>query len=918
MLVRGLFFDDDNDVAGCGYCDPRGICPVGDVRFGSAAGKRHTVDQRFNPDSALHRKRAAPWQRGLAVGWSLGLTLLLLATTDKAFGQSPEPAAVPSPTAGRSLQLDTSGAAKAATAGSLSGPTLSGGGVRLPVRGVAPAGFRLVAEHGELSRFGTLPLRLIVTPTGVKFPEDRVLSIRLAFAPASVAPSGRAANYEWTVRLPAGGVRFDQIYYLPKWFLGGSLNLTVWEAGQPIDGYSADLGSGNGGSYSRFGVNELESDWVDSNIGRFGWIAAPGRVPMRAAQTADDVEDLRVLLAGLAPEMSRVPMIVSPENRLAVLREFGEPAGLSYFTIEELPAHWLGFEHCQVWATSWHTLLALAEQNPAAAGALTEHLRCGGTLWLLETPAIERVAEHFGTMIFPPDPPEEEDATADAAAEEVIVGSPLIQALASAGVVPDPTTGEIRFPLEGSPWLIGRAVNEGLYFEGNLRFRRELAENLRRLTGFSEAATETGWLLDLEGGLVETDIQTLPVGFGRVVCCGRDGSIPGSFSQWQTMLMATGPGVSTVLRRGVDPVVGDSRFWNWIIPGVAQPPIYTFLGLLTLFVLLVGPVAYRTLNRMGRVHLIFLVAPLLAALTTAALFAYGLVADGLGTTARIRQVTWLCDDQGNAARYWRATYFSGLRTASGLRFPRDSRVEPYYPNQFSNWSRLLGNDPNPQGTVVLGDTSVSFTGGFFPSRQQRQFVAYQPLELKGGLTWLPVSGPAAIPVTAPETKDEPADDEAVPRADSGSLRSDFTIPLREIILRDLAGDHWLVERLAAGETVAAKKLLEEEASMVVGERYTRQMPVAENATLRSSSATASRFDLSALLSSSYPLVHSLSTARAGSPESDVEWWLRENLQTESRLPRGMFLAIADVSEDCIAVPDATLVDSIHYVIGGWR
>jgi len=94
--------------------------------------------------------------------------------------------------------------------------------------------------------------------------------------------------------------------------------------------------------------------------------------------------------------------------------------------------------------------------------------------------------------------------------------------------------------------------------------------------------------------------------------------------------------------------------------------------------------------------------------------------------------------------------------------------------------------------------------------------------------------------------------------------------------------------------------------------------VAQNAATGNSSLTSARFDLSALLSASYPLRYSLPTARAGSPESDVEWWLRENLQTQSRLPRGMFLAIADVSEDCVAVPDATLVDSIHYVIGGWR
>ena len=33
--------------------------------------------------------------------------------------------------------------------------------------------------------------------------------------------------------------------------------------------------------------------------------------------------------------------------------------------------------------------------------------------------------------------------------------------------------------------------------------------------------------------------------------------------------------VSPLLRRGVDPLMGDSRHRRWLIPGVAEPPVYT-------------------------------------------------------------------------------------------------------------------------------------------------------------------------------------------------------------------------------------------------------------------------------------------------------------------------------------------------------
>jgi len=782
------------------------------------------------------------------------------------------------------------------------GPQFDGVGISLPVRGVAPAGFTLVAYHGDLTRFGSLPLRLVIRPTGPTFPDDRVLAVRIGFPPWSVLPTSRAANYEFAVNLPAGQTAFDQVFYLPKWFLGGSPTLSVWEAGQPLAGYGSEFESGSGVAYSRFDVSSAETDWVTSAQGSFGWIADPGSVAARSARSATDIEDLRMLMGSLAPDLFGFSMLASEEARLGLFREFGELVGLSYFTIEELASDWRGFEQCHVWVCRWSTLKAIEESRPEAAAALRRHLVCGGTLWLLETPDPDAVAAHFGTRIRPEEPAEtglkteEESAAAiDAGIVSVMEGSePDVTLLPL-----HPDTGEIRFPMPSFRPMGARSNSGGPYADGPLRPQRLLADRLMRTyigEVFDDTSVVSRWVEQAEGGLYEDDFFVLPVGFGRVVGCRLEESLPGSFSQWQSMRMLTGVGSSGVLRDGVDPIVGDTRFWNWTIPGVAQPPIYTFLMLLTLFAVLVGPVAYGKLNRIGRAYLMFLVAPLLAALTTVALFTYGLLADGLGTQVRVREVTWLGGDARDAARYCRATYFAGLRPTDGLRFPRNARVVPYPLTDYRNWRNLFGNDNTALGTVRIAEDEMILRGGFFPSRQQCQFVSHRPLESAGGVKW------------------------EIDENDSGAaarLRNGLSHSLRDITVRDVAGDYWSVEELAAGAAASAQRIEREVAQTRLGELYTRQMPIAPISIGRDTLGN-SNLDLVLMLGATFPYRQSLSPARAGTAEGEVEWWLRTHLQTGSRLPIGMFIAIADVSPDSIAVPKARQVDSIHYVIGELR
>jgi hypothetical protein len=103
------------------------------------------------------------------------------------------------------------------------GPLLDATRFSLPTQGVTPAGFQIEVMHGGLNRFGELPVRVVVTPTGPTFREDIELTARLAFDVGSVRPAGRANHYQFPIEIGQGASLVDKTVYLPKWFFGGTL-----------------------------------------------------------------------------------------------------------------------------------------------------------------------------------------------------------------------------------------------------------------------------------------------------------------------------------------------------------------------------------------------------------------------------------------------------------------------------------------------------------------------------------------------------------------------------------------------------------------------------------------------------------------------------------------------------------------------
>jgi hypothetical protein len=342
--------------------------------------------------------------------------------------------------------------------------------------------------------------------------------------------------------------------------------------------------------------------------------------------------------------------------------------------------------------------------------------------------------------------------------------------------------------------------------------------------------------------------------------------------------------VSPMLRRGVDPMIGDSRFRDWLIPGVAQPPVYTFMGLLTVFVILVGPIAYRQTARHQRSHLMFLIAPVLAIITTTMMFAYGIVSDGFGTSARIRQLTLVDGVSATGVDRIRSTYFAGVRPAEGLRFGGHDEVMAYPESNRIAWGNHSSQTPKVIGAITLNEKEQRFDSSFLPSRTQTQFVVHRPVPNIGSLR-------------------VNATDESV------TLVNEFDFPLRRLVIRPNAKQYFMVDSIHPGSTSKAIEIEAKDLSKKLGGLYNDFRPILS--TSNESRSYQNSGKNSDLLRDVMREVAPRNVAYDGVFESK----LRNHLQTRLEIPVGHFVAISDVSDDVVAVAEAEQVGCVRYIMG---
>jgi hypothetical protein len=175
----------------------------------------------------------------------------------------------------------------------------------------------------------------------------------------------------------------------------------------------------------------------------------------------------------------------------------------------------------------------------------------------------------------------------------------------------------------------------------------------------------------------------------------------------------------------------EARGFRLSIPGISGIPARTFLAILLLFSVVIGPVSYRFLRRRGQLILLVLTAPLISLISIALLTGYALADEGFRVQGRA--VTFTMLDQAKKQAATRATvslYAPGLAPTAGLHFSRDVAVFPIGADGSGSRERMA---------LDLTDAQV-FTQGLLATRAPTNFeqVTFRPARER--LTFTPSAG----------------------------------------------------------------------------------------------------------------------------------------------------------------------------------
>lgn len=177
-------------------------------------------------------------------------------------------------------------------------------------------------------------------------------------------------------------------------------------------------------------------------------------------------------------------------------------------------------------------------------------------------------------------------------------------------------------------------------------------------------------------------------------------------------------------------------FANLLIPGVGIAPVVEFQVLITLFVLLIGPLNYWILYRLNRLHLLVLTTPLFAGLVTASLLVYALFCDGFGVQARARTVTLLNQEKSEAVTWSRMTHYAGSAPKKGMQMPEDAAIYPILPGYES---AIAGSKPKER-EIIWEEGRQDLISGWLPSRTAVQHLAVRKGETNHRIDFLTANG----------------------------------------------------------------------------------------------------------------------------------------------------------------------------------
>jgi hypothetical protein len=413
-----------------------------------------------------------------------------------------------------------------------------------------------------------------------------------------------------------------------------------------------------------------------------------------------------------------------PQNNRTLVSTSSAEFEILSLNLAEFPARWIDYTSLDVVALSISELQSLAQSNPAALAAMRAWVIAGGQLWVSDAGAkLEQVPQisavmHLKTAVVEAgsesssDKSDEDQRTAGEVAWRPAVyrrNEPEGQVV----TFQNSSTGMSR--VERDPDIIERLRADGNFVVVSEQFETgfERRSGRRRVDSkqwFVQQPLGLGVVRAFRGknemGLIP---QTAALNPNAVVNQGPD-SLPSALNAGLRTMR------SWKSRHGIAPDQANVEFANLLVPGVGLAPVTEFRVLITVFVLVIGPLNYWLLKRFRRLHLLVLTVPLAAAVTSAALFGYAITSDGFRTTVRAHSLTRLDQTTGEAACWSRLSYYSGMAPGGGLTMPADLVVYPIIPGWVGDWHVAPNRD------IKWNDDQYKLTRGWLSSRTPTQML----------------------------------------------------------------------------------------------------------------------------------------------------------------------------------------------------
>jgi hypothetical protein len=218
-----------------------------------------------------------------------------------------------------------------------------------------------------------------------------------------------------------------------------------------------------------------------------------------------------------------------------------------------------------------------------------------------------------------------------------------------------------------------------------------------------------------------------PASLGCVVAVAAHQPFPGNRAQWSWIFNEAGESHWQWFKRnGFSMQRTNSDFWKLLIPGVGQAPVWSYLLLVSLFAVVIGPLNYLLLDRARRLYLLLITVPAGALVVTSSLFAFAMLSDGVRMRIRVRSFADLDQTTGRAAVWSRQSYYAAIAPSQGLRFPDDTAVFP------------LRHDPGDRSrqrsTLLVWDGHQELRGAHLTSRTATQFMVCRATTTEARLT----------------------------------------------------------------------------------------------------------------------------------------------------------------------------------------